>query len=206
MFLLRRSKAASAPASNGNKRQFSQKNLNNATGNLQTALNKIANQHVLKYANAVRANAKAQANAVRANAVAAEASTPTNLKNAVNAAKVANAAEQRVNETEKAAEAAVNAVPPSESVSVAVQSAEAAAVLNVNKLIQNIQATNNLNAFLKSRANNITKIPANRKNNVNAAIATKRATVPGNVIEEIQGGPRNNKYGNNKRTNIPQKN
>ena len=85
MFLLSRSKAASAPASNGNKRQFSKEELNKATGNLQTALNKIANQHVLKYANAIRANAKAQASAVRANAVAAEAPTPTNLKNAVNA-------------------------------------------------------------------------------------------------------------------------
>jgi hypothetical protein len=167
MFLLRRSKAASAPASNGNKRQFSKEELIKATGNLQTALNKIANQHVLKYANAIRANAKAQANAVRANAVAAEAPTPTNLKNAAVATNIAANAQQNMKKTEEAAAAVVNAVPQSESVPVAVKIAEAAAVNNVSNLIANIAKYNTRENLNKVKNNQRYK---NAKNNNKARI------------------------------------
>jgi hypothetical protein len=52
---------------------------------------------------------------------------------------------------------------------------------NANKLIENIEATNNLNKFLNNRKNNMSKVPANRKNNVNLAVARARARlVPGN--------------------------
>ena len=163
MSLFSRSKAASAPPVNGNKRQFSKEELNKATGNLQTALNKIANQHVLKYANAIRANAKAQANVARANAVAAGAPTPTNLTRAAVAAKVANTAEQNMKKTGEAAAAVVNAVPPSESVPVAVQNAEASAV---NAVARNAAALANFNARITAANNRtaLTKIEVNIQN------------------------------------------
>ena len=154
------SKPAPAPATNGTKRQFNQKTFNNASNKLKNALSTIANQHVLKYANAIRASAKANANAARATAVAAVAPTQPNVANAVNAVNNAALAEQKVKEAEKAAAAVVSA-----------------ATLNVNKLIENINATNNLNKFVINRKNNMNKVPANRKNKVNLALARRRAAL-----------------------------
>jgi vacuolar-type H+-ATPase subunit E/Vma4 len=162
-FLNRFKKAAPALVTNGTKRQFNQKQLNNASIQLKNALNKIANQHVLKYANDIRKNAKANANVARAAANAAANPTQTNVKNAVNAAKNAAVTNNKMKQSGQAAEAVVEAVN--------------AATLNVNKLIGNINATNNLNTFLKNRSNNMNKVPANRKNNVNLALARKRAAL-----------------------------
>ena len=162
-FLNRFKKAAPAQAAANGNRKFNQGQLNAASANLKTALNKIANQHVLKYANAIRVKAKANANAARAAANAAAAPTPTNVAKLNNANNQAAKAQQNVKQAEEAAAAVVNAVN--------------AATLNVNKLIENINTTNNLNRFLNNRKNNMNKVPANRKNNVNVAIARKRAAL-----------------------------
>ena len=159
----RQTPTAPPPASNATKRQFSQKNLNNATGNLQTALNKIANQHVLKYANDIRKNAQAQANVARAAAVAAAAPTPENVKKVKTAINQAAVAHSNMIQTENATAAVVNAVPPSESVPVAVQNAEASAV---NAVARNAAALANFNARI-SAANKrtaLTKIEVNIQN------------------------------------------
>jgi hypothetical protein len=163
MSFFSRPKAAPAPAANGTKRQFNQKTFNNASIQLKNALSTIANQHVLKYANAIRVKAKANANAARAAANAAAAPTPTNVAKLNNANKQAAIAQQNVKKAEEAAAAVVSAVN--------------AATLNVNKLIGNINTTKNLNKFLINRKNNMNKVPENRKNNVNVAIARKRAAL-----------------------------
>jgi hypothetical protein len=163
-FLNRFKKAAPAQAAANGNRKFNQGQLNAASANLKTALNKIANQHVLKYANAIRVKAKANANAARAAANAAAAPTPTNVAKLNNANNQAAKAQQNVKQAEEAAAAVVNAVN--------------AATLNVNKFIENIKTTNNnLNRFLNNRKNNMNKVPPNRKNNVNVAIARKRAAL-----------------------------
>jgi hypothetical protein len=182
---------APTPVTNGNKRQFRKEELNKATVNLQTALNKIANQHVLKYANAIRVNAKAKANAVRANAVAAVAPTPTNINNANKANNHAAVTNQNMIKTEQAAMAAVNAAPTSEPVPAATRNAEAAAV---NAVARNAAALANFNAQITAATNttalskiesNILKyannhsIPYNRNNvkqKINA-INTKRNSI-----------------------------
>ena len=171
-------KTAPAPtsAASGSNRNT----MNSAQAKLSKALNNIAYHHVEKYANAIKVSAKANAAAVKAVNTAAVNPTQTNVKNATLATANAVAAQETVNETEKNAKAAANLTagvppPPAAPASVAALNAEAAAV---NALIQNIQATNNMNTFLTNRANNISKVPANRKNNVNVAIASRRAALP----------------------------
>jgi hypothetical protein len=153
----RRTSTSAAPAVNG---KFSKEELNKATVNLQTALTKIANQHVLKYANAIRVNAKAKANAVRANAVAAVAPTPTNINNANKANNHAAVTNQNMIKTEKAAMAAVNAAPTSEPVPVATQRAENAAV---NAVARNAAALATFNQRITeaNNANKLTQIEVN---------------------------------------------
>ena len=182
---------APAPATNGNKKQFNQTQLNTATANLQTALNKIANQHVLKYANAIRLNAKAQANAARATAVATQTPTPTNIKSAVEANEQAGVANQSMIQAEKAAKAVVNTLPTSESVTPAVQTAEATAV---NAVARNAAALANFNTRIAAanKTNTLTNIEVNiqkyanshnipyNRNNVKQrinAVNTKRNTI-----------------------------
>ena len=184
-------KATPAPATNGNKKQFNQTQLNTATANLQTALNKIANQHVLKYANAIRLNAKAQANAARATAVATQTPTPTNISTAVKANEQAGLAHQNMIETEQAAETVVNTLPTSESVTPAVQTAEATAV---NAVARNAAALANFNTRIAAanKTNTLTNIEVNiqkyanshnipyNRNNVKQrinAVNTKRNTI-----------------------------
>ena len=50
-----------APGANGNNKQFSQAELNNATTRLQNALSRIANQHVRRYAKEIKNAAIAKA-------------------------------------------------------------------------------------------------------------------------------------------------
>lgn len=173
-------KTAPAPtsAASGSNRNT----MNSAQAKLSKALNNIAYHHVEKYANAIKVSAKANAAAVKAVNTATANPTQTNVKNATLATANAVAAQENVNETEKNAKAAANltaGVPEANGntaqAAVAALNSEAAAV---NALIQNIQATNNLNTFLTNRANNIRKVPANRKNNVNVAIASRRAALP----------------------------
>lgn len=159
MSLFSRPKAA--PAQKGKRANGTNRNtVNEAQRKLAIALNNIASQHVNKYANAIRASAKANANAARATAVAAVEPTQPNVAKAVNAVNNAALAQQNVKEAEKAAAAVVSA-----------------ATLNVNKLIENINATNNLNKFVINRKNNMNKVPANRKNKVNLALARRRAAL-----------------------------
>jgi hypothetical protein len=102
MSFLSRSKAA--PAQKGKRANGTPRNnVNEAQKKLAIALNNIAAQHVNKYANAIRASAKAEANAARATAVAVAAPTQTNVNRAVNAVNKANAAQQTVSNTERAA-------------------------------------------------------------------------------------------------------
>jgi len=166
---------APAPAANGN-RKFNQGKLNAASANLKTALNKIANQHVLKYANAIRANAKAQANAARANAVAAVAPTPTNVTRAVNAANNAAAAHQNMIESENDAKNSVNAAPGPANANV--QNAEVKAINSVGMLIRNIanyKTLANLNQVKnKTRYQNAS---SNNKVRINKAVNAKRASL-----------------------------
>lgn len=162
---------APAPAANGN-RKFNQGQLNAASANLKTALNKIANQHVLKYANAIRANAKAQANAAHAAASAAAAPTPTNVNNAVRAANNAAAAHQNMIESEVAAKNAVNAAPPVPANNSTLV-AETNAVNAVIKNIQNLNKPLNINAI---KASNAYKKNSKRINN--AIRARKNAVNP----------------------------
>jgi len=169
-------KATPAPVANGNKKKFNQAQLNTATANLQTALNKIANQHVLKYANAIRVNAQAQANAARATAVAATAPTPTNIKNAVRANEQAGVANQKMIQAEKAAETVVKTLPTSEPVTPAVQNAEVAVVNNVSKLIQNISKYNTRENLNKVKNNQRYKNAPNNANRgrINQAVNNRR--------------------------------
>ena len=159
MSFFSRSKAASAPVVNG-KNKFNQTKFNNASTQLKTALSTIANQHVLKYANAIRANAKAQANAARATANAAAAPTPTNVTKAKNAANNAATTQQNMIESGKAAEAVVTAVPNPESVSVAVVNAEAAAA---NAVSRNAAALANFNSRIAAanKRNTLSSIETN---------------------------------------------
>ena len=163
---------APPPASNGTKRQFSQKNLNNATGNLQTALNKIASQHVLKYANAIRKSAIADANAARAKAVAVETPTQTNVTNAVRTANIAAEANKRVEQTEKVTEQALAMVPQTEPASGPVVEAEANAVNAVIKNIQSINKPLSINAIKNSKT--YTKGSNNNRRKINAAINARK--------------------------------
>ena len=160
-------KATPAPATNGNKKQFNQTQLNTATANLQTALNKIANQHVLKYANAIRLNAKAQANAARATAVATQTPTPTNISTAVKANEQAGLANQSMIQAENAAEAVVTAVPTSKPVTPAVRNAETQTINATNafmKRIDTITNANNMNNIINS--NNFKGLSANNQGKV----------------------------------------
>ena len=167
----RRSNAAPAPAANGN-RKFNQAQLNTATTQLQNALKKIANQHVLKYANDIRANAKARANAARANAVAAVAPTPANNNNAKKANERAAAAHQNMIESEIAAKNAVTAAPPAPANNSTLV-AETNAVNAVIKNIQNLNKPLNINAI---KASNAYKKNSQRINN--AIRARKNAVNP----------------------------
>ena len=169
-------KATPAPATNGNKKQFNQTQLNTATANLQTALNKIANQHVLKYANAIRLNAKAQANAARATAVATQTPSPTNISTALKANEQAGLANQSMIQAEKAAETVVKTLPTSEPVTPAVQNAEATAVNNVSKLIQNISKYNTRENLNKVKNNQRYKNAPNNANRgrINQAVNNRR--------------------------------
>jgi hypothetical protein len=150
MSFFSRFKPAPPPVTNGTKRQFSQNDLNKASNELKKALSTIANQHVLKYANAIRVNAKAQANAARATAVAVVKPTPTNVKNAVNATNNAAAAHQNMLKTEDAAKAVVNAVPTSEPVPLAIQNAANAAG---EAVARNAAANGNKNASANGNKN-----------------------------------------------------
>ena len=165
-------KAAPAQAANGTKRQFSKEELNRATVNLQTALSKIANQHVLKYANDIRAQAKANANAARANAVAAAAPTPTSVAIANNAARRAAAAAEQVRQSGNAAAAVVNTVPqgPAHNQTLA---AEGAAVKAVIKNIQNMNKPLNVNAI--RTGNTYTKGSNNNRRRINNAVNARSA-------------------------------
>ena len=169
-------KAAPAPAANGTKRQFSKEELNKATVNLQTALSKIANQHVLKYANDIRAQAKANANAARANAVATANPTPSNVNRAITTANQAAEAQQRVKKTEEAAGAVVNAVPLSGPVSSAVQNGENMAVNAVGMLIRNIEGYQTIGNLNKVKNNQrYQNASPNNKQKINRAVANKRS-------------------------------
>ena len=156
-FLNRFKKAAPSPATNGTKRQFNQKTFNNASNKLKNALSTIANQHVLKYANAIRAKAKADANAARATTVAVVTPTQNNTKNAVNALKKANAAQQAVNTT-------------------AIQANN-----SVNALIKNISNTKfNTNNRKNVKVNNIkrnSRYSNVEENRIQAAIANRRKMI-----------------------------
>ena len=176
-----RRKPTPAPVTNGTKRQFSKEELNKATVNLQSALNKIANQHVLKYANAIRVNAKANANAARANAVAAVSPTQTNIKSAINANKHAAVAKQNMIETEKEANAAVNAAPASEPVPAATLQAENAAV---NAVARNAAALANFNARIAA-TNNTTALSKIESNILNYASKHSIPYVRNNVKKRL---------------------
>jgi len=147
-------KAAPTPAANGTKRQFNQKTFNNASIQLKNALSTIANQHVLKYANDIRKNAKANANAARAAAVAVENPTQTNVKNAVKAA--TNAAKTN-NNMIQSGQAAVNAVND---------------VTTVIKNIQNVNKPLNINAIRAKNA--YTKGSNNNRKRINNAINARK--------------------------------
>jgi len=159
--------------------------MNSAQAKLSKALNNIAYHHVEKYANAIKVSAKANAAAVQAAAVAVDNPTPTNANNSARKAAEAAAAAANLKQAEENARTAtaltagVPVTPPAANgntppAAVAALNAEAVAV---NALIQNIQATNNLNTFLINRKININRVPANRKNNVNVAIASRRAAL-----------------------------
>lgn len=169
-------KTAPAPVANANKKQFNQTQLNTATANLQTALNKIANQHVLKYAKSIRVNAKAQANAARATAVATQTPTPTNIRTALEATEQAGLASRSMIQAEGAAEAVVTAVPTSEPVTPAVRKAEVAVVNNVSKLIQNISKYNTRENLNKVKNNQRYKNAPNNANRgrINQAVNNRR--------------------------------
>lgn len=163
-------RSAPAPAANGNT------TLNAETAKLQNALNKIANLHVKKYANALRVQAKANANAARANAAAAVAPTPTNVANAVKANNQAAVAQQNANQAEKAAAAVVNAAPevPAHTATVVAENATVNAVI---KNIQNMNKPLNINAI---RTGNVytTGSNNNRKRINNSINARKKAAIP----------------------------
>jgi hypothetical protein len=132
--------------------------VNNAQAKLSTALNNIAYHHVQKYANAIKAHAKANAAAV--NAVNAAAANPT----AANA-NAAAAAVKRVNQTGEAVAAAE--APAAAAANLAAkmsnagsQTTPAAANAALNAETQTINATN---AFMK-RINTITN--ANNMNHI----------------------------------------
>ena len=164
MSFMNRFKAAPAPASNGTKRQFNQKTFNNASIKLKNALSTIANQHVLKYANDIRKNAKAQANAAHAAAVAVENPTQVNTSRAITAA---NNAAKTNNNMIRSGQAAVNAV---NAVTIVIKN-----IQNVNKPL-NINAIRAKNAYTKGSNNNRKRInnainarkPPNANNHPNA--------------------------------------
>jgi hypothetical protein len=157
-------KAAPAPAANGKRTNGSNRNtMNEAQKKLATALNNIASHHINKYANAIRVSAKAEANAARAAAVAAAEPTHTNVTKAITAANNASAAQRNVKEAERAAADVVNAVPVTETVPVAAQNAEAAAV---NAVARNAAALANFNQRIIAANNRakLTQIEVNLQN------------------------------------------
>ena len=142
-----------APAAPGNRNT-----LNNAQAKLSTALNNIAYHHVQKYANAIKAHAKANAAAVKA--VNAATANP----NAANA-NAAAAAVKRVNQTGAAvaaaeAPAAAAATLAAKMSNAGSQTTPVAANAALNAETQTINATN---AFMK-RINTITN--ANNMNHI----------------------------------------
>ena len=156
MSFLSRSKAA--PAQKGKRANGTPRNnVNEAQKKLAIALNNIAAQHVNKYANAIRASAKAEANAARATAVAVAAPTQTNVNRAVNAVSKANAAQQTVN------------------------TAEIQANNSVNSLIKNISNTKfNTNNRKNVKVNNIkrnSRYSNVEENRIQAAIANRRKMI-----------------------------
>ena len=157
-------------------RKFNQGQLNAASANLKTALNKIANQHVLKYANDIRKSAKAQANAARAAANAAAAPTETNVAKAAEATRAAAAAHNNMIKSENAAAAVVSTVPISEQVPVATQIAANQANNSVIALIKNIATYNTINKLTNVKKNQ-RYINATNKARINKAVNNKRANL-----------------------------
>jgi len=149
-------------------------NLPTAEKALARALNNIASHHLNTYAKAIRAQAKANVNAARAQAAAAVNPTSTNVKNAVNAVNHAAQAHENVKRAEEEAAAVVPAAPPA-PVNNSTLQAEASAVNTVNKvqsLINNIAKYNNAQL---TNVNKNNRYNAARKNNINLAIASRRA-------------------------------
>jgi len=172
------SKPTPALVANGTKRQFNQKTFNNASIQLKNALSTIANQHVLKYANAIRVNAKAQANAARATAVAAAAPTPNNVTKAVTAANNAAAAHKNMIQSENDAAAVVKAVPTSGPVSPAAQNAEVQAINSVGMLLRNIASYQTLGNLNKVKNNQrFQNASNNNRRRITQAVNAKRATL-----------------------------
>jgi hypothetical protein len=152
------SRSKAAPAQKGKRANGTPRNnVNEAQKKLAIALNNIAAQHVNKYANAIRASAKAEANAARATAVAVAAPTQTNVNRAVNAVSKANAAQQTVN------------------------TAEIQANNSVNSLIKNISNTKfNTNNRKNVKVNNIkrnSRYSNVEENRIQAAIANRRKMI-----------------------------
>ena len=152
-----------APAAPGKRTNGSNRNaVNNAQTKLSTALNNIAYHHVQKYANAIKANAKANAAAVKA--VNAANANPTPAKTNAAAAALRNAANAGAAVTAAAPAAAAaaghaaavngNGAQPTAANANAALQAEAAAT---NAVARNAAALTNFNARIEA-ANNRGKL------------------------------------------------
>lgn len=151
-------------------------NMNKAQSKLSLALNNIAYHHVQKYANAIKANAKAKAAAVNAANVAAARPSAANANKAAAALATAAEAANKEKEAEQAAGAAANVAAraanvgtqaPNTPAAVAALTAETQAVNSTKVLMNRINAStnaNNMNNILKSnnflalRSNNQTRV------------------------------------------------
>jgi len=171
----------------------------NAQAKLSTALNNIAYHHVQKYANAIKASAKANAAAVKAVNTVNANPTPTNANTAAAALATAAAAAKNEKAAEQAAGSAAGAANVGTQTNIPVAPAAAALKAEeeaVNAVARNAAALANFNARIVA-ANNRAKltqievnlqayanthgIPLNRSNirqRLNA-VNTKRNTFTG---------------------------
>lgn len=166
-------------------------NLSTAQIKLSKALNNIAYHHITKYANAIRANAKAQANAATAVAAATTKPSPENLVKAETARAEAAKAEATQKEAEMAASAAAAGAPEGGAATGAAANAalgaEGAAVNAVASLLARVTAgdfnvknnSGEVTRFNNTRYNILYgKLPKNaNKKNLNLAVAAKKAAL-----------------------------
>lgn len=141
-----------APGANGNNKPFSQSELNTASKNLQSALSKIANQHVRRYAKEIKNAAIAKAR----NGYVPQA----NLN--------------KLKEAEAAAKAALKTVPTA-TAETQTNNSEVEAINSVGMLIRNIQNSQTIN-YLNRVKNNMRFTGASNTNKlrITQAVNAKR--------------------------------